>query len=41
MEPYSTGGTYVNYSQGDDGDELHRVYGENAARLRQIKAKYD
>lgn len=41
MEPYSTGGTYVNYIQGDAGDEVEQAYGSNYERLRQAKATYD
>lgn len=41
MEPYSTGGTYVNYIQGDAGDQSKEAYGDNYERLQQIKAKYD
>lgn len=41
MERFSTGGTYVNYIQGDAGDEVREAYGANIERLREIKHRYD
>lgn len=41
MEPYSTGGAYVNYIQGDAGDEIKEAYGDNYERLQQVKSRYD
>ena len=41
MEPFSTGGTYVNYIQGDAGDEFKQAYGANFERLREVKQRYD
>ncbi len=40
-EPFSTGGTYVNYLQGDAGDEFKQAYGANFEPLREIKQRYD
>ena len=38
--PHATGGVYVNFvSEGDDS--IDNAYGENAAELAKIKAKYD
>jgi FAD/FMN-containing dehydrogenase len=44
MEPYSTGGVYVNYLQetpeeGQDG--ARSAYGMNVRRLAEIKKQYD
>jgi FAD/FMN-containing dehydrogenase len=43
MEPYSPGGLYVNFAGfGEEGQKLVRsAYGENYARLSQIKQQYD
>lgn len=44
MEPYSTGGVYVNYMQEETderGDRPRSVYGRNYRRLAEIKTKYD
>ncbi len=41
MEPFSTGGAYVNALQGDAGDEFKQAYGDNFERLREIKQRYD
>lgn len=41
MEPYSTGGAYVNYMQDDAGDQMEKAYGANYDRLRRVKSKYD
>ena len=40
LAPYSTGGVYVNYLQGDD-DAAADAYGSNFDRLRRIKQSYD
>ena len=41
MEPFSTGGGYVNYLPVDAGDEFKESYGANFERLREIKQRYD
>ena len=41
IEPFSTGGAYVNYLQGDAGDKFKESYGDNFERLREIKQRYD
>lgn len=41
MEPYSTGGSYVNYMQDEAGDQMETAYGANYDRLRRVKSKYD
>jgi FAD/FMN-containing dehydrogenase len=42
LEPYSTGGVYVNYlGVGDDASRVPEAFGPNYARLAQIKQKYD
>lgn len=41
MEPYFSGGVYVNYTQADLPDWQHAYYGDNFPRLRSIKLKYD
>ncbi len=42
MQPFSNGGVYVNYLQGDDGENVDNgAYGQNLERLQRIKAKYD
>ncbi len=42
IRPFSTGGNYVNFQLGDDDEQrLRAAYGENYARLRRVKAKYD
>ena len=41
MEPFATGGAYVNSLQGDAGDEFRTAYGANFERLREIKKRYD
>lgn len=43
MEPFSTGGGYLNFGGlGEDiATEVPRTFGGNYTRLRQIKAKYD
>jgi FAD/FMN-containing dehydrogenase len=41
MRPFSTGGVYVN-NLGEEGeDRVRAAYGENYARLADLKAKYD
>jgi hypothetical protein len=41
MEPYFSGGVYVNYMQGDLQNWQYAYYGDNYPRLREIKLKYD
>lgn len=42
IRPFSTGGNYVNFQLADDDEQrLQAAYGENYARLRRVKAKYD
>lgn len=39
--PYASGGTYVNFMTGDEGDPTATAYGANQSRLVQIKKQYD
>lgn len=43
MQPYSSGGVYLNFPgfMEDRGTLVRAAYGENAQRLREIKAAYD
>jgi FAD/FMN-containing dehydrogenase len=41
LHPYSAGGAYVNMMMEEGQDRVEAAYGENYARLAQIKAKYD
>jgi FAD/FMN-containing dehydrogenase len=41
MTPFSTGGVYANYLSQEGAERVRAAYGENYARLRKIKAKYD
>ena len=40
-KPYASGGAYVNFMTGDEGDRVAAAYGANYARLKEIKRKYD
>ncbi len=40
VEPF-TDGVYVNHLDSDDSLRIAKAYGENFARLKQIKKKYD
>jgi FAD/FMN-containing dehydrogenase len=39
--PYASSTAYVNFLAEEDGERLSSTYGDNYARLREIKAKYD
>ncbi|MEW5957932.1 MAG: FAD-binding oxidoreductase [Chloroflexota bacterium] len=41
MHPYSAGGAYVNMIMDEGEERVKASYGDNYARLTQIKAKYD
>src|SRR5579884_669835 len=41
MKPYSTGTPYVNFLGSEGGDQVRAAYGENYARLAELKRKYD
>jgi hypothetical protein len=41
LHPYSAGGAYVNMMMEEGQERVEASYGENYARLAQIKAKYD
>ena len=44
LQPYSTGGVYVNNIGGEaqgDGDLIRAAYGANYPRLVEVKNKYD
>jgi FAD/FMN-containing dehydrogenase len=39
--PYATGGVYVNFLTGDEGERVRAAYGSNYDRLLELKARYD
>ena len=44
MQPYATGGVYVNYigrEEEDGADQVRAAYGANYQRLVELKQKYD
>jgi FAD/FMN-containing dehydrogenase len=41
VHPYSAGGAYVNFMMDEGQDRVKATYGDNYARLTEIKAKYD
>jgi FAD/FMN-containing dehydrogenase len=41
MEPYSTGGSYLNFEDPSDTARVAAVYGANHERLMEIKRRYD
>ena len=41
MKPWSAALVYVNALGDDDGDRVREAYGDNYARLAQVKTKYD
>ena len=41
LHPYSTGAAYVNFIMEEGEDRVRATYGQNYARLADIKSKYD
>ncbi len=42
MQPFATGGVYVNFLTEEEGaDRIRAAYGGNYDRLGKVKAKYD
>ncbi len=41
LQPHSAGGSYLNMIMDEGQDAIKAAYGDNYARLQQIKAKYD
>lgn len=41
MTPYATGGVYANYLDSDESDRVSNAFGENLARLAELKAEWD
>jgi FAD/FMN-containing dehydrogenase len=41
MTPFSTGGVYSNYMDGDEDGRAVAAFAHNLERLKVIKAKYD
>jgi len=41
LHPYSMGGSYVNFMMEEGQERVQATYGDNYARLAQIKGKYD
>jgi hypothetical protein len=41
VEPYSTGGVYVNYMSADEADRVGKAFGASHAPLAKIKKRYD
>jgi FAD/FMN-containing dehydrogenase len=41
VEPYATGGVYVNFMPDDEADRVGNAYGGNYERLASIKKEYD
>jgi FAD/FMN-containing dehydrogenase len=41
LQPYSMGGSYVNFMMDEGQERVQATYGSNYARLAAIKAKYD
>jgi FAD/FMN-containing dehydrogenase len=39
--PYASGSVYINFMPDDETDRIHRAYGANYQRLREIKRRYD
>jgi FAD/FMN-containing dehydrogenase len=40
-KPYASGGAYVNFMTADEGDRVGFAYGQNFARLVEVKRRYD
>ncbi len=41
MEPFTTGGVYVNHLDAEEADRILGAYGNNYQRLLTLKNKYD
>jgi FAD/FMN-containing dehydrogenase len=41
MQPFASGGAYLNYLDHDDDGVVAATHGDNYSRLQKIKAKYD
>jgi len=41
MHPYSAGGAYINFMMEEGEDRIKATYGENYAKLVEVKTKYD
>ena len=41
LHPYSAGGSYINFMMEEGEDRIKATYGDNYARLADVKAKYD
>ncbi|HWW49592.1 MAG TPA: FAD-binding oxidoreductase [Xanthobacteraceae bacterium] len=39
--PFATGGAYVNFMPADEADRIEKVYGNNYARLADVKRRWD
>ena len=41
LHPHSAGGAYVNFMMDEGQERVQATYGDNYARLAQVKRKYD
>jgi len=41
MDPFATGGVYINFMPEDETDRVESAFGSNYARLAELKKKYD
>ncbi len=41
VEPFASGGVYVNHLDAEEGDRIQSAYGDNYNRLLALKNKYD
>jgi len=41
VHPHSAPGAYINFMMEEGSGRIEATYGENYARLRQVKARYD
>lgn len=41
IQPYSAGGTYVNFMMDEGDDRIKATYGQNFERLQKVKGRYD